>query len=130
MFHRGQTPQEPAGSQRAAYRGECFRATAFSAVHVWADKLVLKDAVPELVELAFGRIKIVDGHARAVHDEPFALKAAENNLRMMDSDFMETTDWWMQEANNASTQGFAWELTMMNVLIEAFQGKRTFRLVT
>ncbi|KAF9111603.1 hypothetical protein BGX30_007556, partial [Mortierella sp. GBA39] len=86
-----------------------------------ADKLVLKDAVPELVERAFGRIKIVDGDARTVLDEPFALKAAENYFRMLDSDFMETTDFWMQETNNASAQGFAWELMMMSVLTEAFK---------
>ncbi|KAG9070381.1 hypothetical protein KI688_009718 [Linnemannia hyalina] len=86
-----------------------------------ADKLVLKNAVPELVERAFGRIKIVDGDARTVLDEPFALKAAENYFRMLDSNFMETTDFWMQEMNSASAQGFAWELMMMNVLTETFK---------
>ncbi|KAF9546356.1 hypothetical protein EC957_009845 [Mortierella hygrophila] len=86
-----------------------------------ANKLVLKNAVPELVERSFGRIKIVDGDARTVLDEPFALKAAENYFRMLDSNFMETTDFWMQETNSASAQGFAWELMMMNVLAETFK---------
>ncbi|KAG0253675.1 hypothetical protein BGZ95_006250, partial [Linnemannia exigua] len=58
-----------------------------------ADKLVLQEAVPELVERAFGRIMIVDGVARTVLDELFVLKAAENYFKMRDSGFMKTLDY-------------------------------------
>ncbi|GJJ67777.1 hypothetical protein EMPS_00123 [Entomortierella parvispora] len=86
-----------------------------------ADSLVLQDAIPELVERAFGRIKIVDGAARTVLDEPFAMKAAENYVRARDAGFIKTMDQWMQRSNNASVHGFAWELMMMNVFIETFK---------
>ncbi|KAF9122844.1 hypothetical protein BG015_005456, partial [Linnemannia schmuckeri] len=48
-----------------------------------ADKFVLQEAVPELVERDFGRIKTVDGVARTVLDEPFVLKAAENYFKTL-----------------------------------------------
>ncbi|KAG0038665.1 hypothetical protein BGZ89_008002, partial [Linnemannia elongata] len=86
-----------------------------------AHTLVLQDAVPELVERAFGRIKIVDGAARTVLDEPFAMKAAENYVRARDAGFLKTMEQWMQQSNNASVHGFAWELMMMNVFIETFK---------
>ncbi|KAF9176639.1 hypothetical protein BGZ51_000167, partial [Haplosporangium sp. Z 767] len=86
-----------------------------------SDTLVLQHAVPELVERAFGRIKIIDGSARTVLDEPFVLKATENYLRMRDSGFMKTMEWWMRQMNNPSAQGFAWEYMMMDVFVEAFK---------
>ncbi|KAI9241614.1 MAG: hypothetical protein BYD32DRAFT_457783 [Podila humilis] len=55
-----------------------------------ADRLVLEEAVPELVERAFGRIKIVDKAVRTVLDEPFVFKAAENYFKMLDPGFMKT----------------------------------------
>lgn len=90
-----------------------------------ADVLVLEDANPELVERAFGRIKIVDGVAKTVLDEPFAIRAAENYVRVMDARFMKTMDQWMQQSNNASVHGFGWELMMMNVFIETFKTSET-----
>ncbi|KAF9309005.1 hypothetical protein BG003_010314 [Podila horticola] len=63
-----------------------------------ADSLVLEKAVPELGERAFGRIKIVDGAARTVVDEPFALKAAENYFKIQDPDFMKTIEYVLTEA--------------------------------
>ncbi|KAG0271600.1 hypothetical protein BGZ97_011204, partial [Linnemannia gamsii] len=59
-----------------------------------AYRLVLQEAVPELVEHALGRIKIVDGVTRTVLDEPFVLKAVENYFKMRDSGFMKTLEYW------------------------------------
>ncbi|KAG0195105.1 hypothetical protein BGX28_002278, partial [Mortierella sp. GBA30] len=86
-----------------------------------ADKLVLQEAVPELVEHAFGRIKIVDGAARTVLDEPFVLKAVENYFKMRDFGFMKTLEYWVQQSDKPQAHGYAWELMMMNVLSEAFK---------
>ncbi|KAF9155637.1 hypothetical protein BG015_009082 [Linnemannia schmuckeri] len=86
-----------------------------------ADRLVLEEAVPELVERAFGRIKIVDGTARAALDEPFVLKAAENFFKMRDSGFMKTMESWVQQSDRAQAYGYAYELMMMSVLIEVFE---------
>ncbi|KAG0247538.1 hypothetical protein BG011_001339 [Mortierella polycephala] len=86
-----------------------------------ANMLVLRDAVPELVERALGRIKIVNGGARTILDEPFVLKAAENYARMQESGFMKVTERWMQQSNNTSTQGTAWEYMMMSVFTETFK---------
>ncbi|KAK5799406.1 hypothetical protein F5H01DRAFT_418077 [Linnemannia elongata] len=86
-----------------------------------ADKLVLQEAVPKLVERAFGRIKIVDGAARTFLEEPFVLKAAENYFKEKDSGFMKTTEWWVQQSDRAQAHGYAWELMMMSVLTEAFK---------
>ncbi|KAF9297268.1 hypothetical protein BGZ74_009949 [Mortierella antarctica] len=83
--------------------------------------LVLKKAVPELVERAFGRIKIIDEAARTVLDEPFALKAAENYFKMRDPEFMKTMESWVQQSDRAQSHGYAWELMMMNVLTESFR---------
>ncbi|KAG0374250.1 hypothetical protein BGX24_010635 [Mortierella sp. AD032] len=86
-----------------------------------ANKLVLQEAVPELVERAFGRIKIIDGVARTVLDEPFVLKAAENYFKMRDSGFMKTTEWWIRQSDRPQAHGYAWELMIMNVFIETFK---------
>ncbi|KAG0267567.1 hypothetical protein DFQ27_008612 [Actinomortierella ambigua] len=86
-----------------------------------ADKLVLQEVVPELVECAFGRIMIVDGVARTILDEPFVLKAAENYFKMRDAGFMKTLDYWVQQSDKAQARGYAWELMMMNVLTETFK---------
>ncbi|KAK3812091.1 MAG: hypothetical protein J3Q66DRAFT_390536 [Benniella sp.] len=86
-----------------------------------ADRLVFEEAVPELVERAFGRIKIIDGTARTVLDEPFVLKAAENFFRIRDPDFVKTMKSWVQQSDRAQAHGYAWELMMMSVLIEVFK---------
>ncbi|KAF9536712.1 hypothetical protein EC957_009923 [Mortierella hygrophila] len=85
-----------------------------------ADNLVLQEAVPELVEHAFGRIKIVDGVTRTVLDEPFVLKAVENYFKMRDSGFMKTLEYWVLQSDKAQAHGYAWELMIMNVLAETF----------
>jgi hypothetical protein len=86
-----------------------------------ADRLVFEEAVPELVERAFGRIKIIDGIAKTVLDGPFVLKAAENFFRMQDSGFMKTMESWVQQSDRAQAHGYAWELMMMKVLTEVFE---------
>ncbi|KAF9153693.1 hypothetical protein DFQ26_000498 [Actinomortierella ambigua] len=86
-----------------------------------ADRLVFGEAVPELVEQAFGRIKIINGAVNTVLDEPFVLKAAENFYRERDKDFMKTMQLWVQQSDKAQAHGYAWELMMMSVLTEAFK---------
>jgi hypothetical protein len=85
--------------------------------------LAFNSAVPELVERAFGRIKIVDGIARTVLEEPFVLKAAENYFKMRDSDFMKTMERWVRQSDKPQAHGHAWELMMMTVLTETFEAR-------
>lgn len=77
--------------------------------------------MPELVERAFDRIKIVDGAVRTVLDEPFVLKAAENYFKMLDPGFMKTVESWVQHSDKAQVHGYARELMMIYVLTEAFR---------
>ncbi|KAF9149532.1 hypothetical protein BG015_008669 [Linnemannia schmuckeri] len=42
------------------------------------DEAVPNHSAPELIERAFGRIKIIQSHAITVMDEPFVSKAVEN----------------------------------------------------
>ncbi|KAI8345729.1 hypothetical protein B0O80DRAFT_431395 [Mortierella sp. GBAus27b] len=49
--------------------------------------LVLKEANPQLVEHAFGRIKIIRGRAVTVMGEPFVSKAVENYFAAIDPYF-------------------------------------------
>ncbi|KAI8356221.1 hypothetical protein B0O80DRAFT_446887, partial [Mortierella sp. GBAus27b] len=49
--------------------------------------LVLKEVDPQLVEHAFGRIKIIRGRAVTVIDEPFVSKAVENYFAAIDPYF-------------------------------------------
>ncbi|KAF9921492.1 hypothetical protein BGZ67_000422, partial [Mortierella alpina] len=49
--------------------------------------LVLKEVNPELVEHAFGRIKIIKGHAVTVMDEPFVSLAVQNYFAAIDPYF-------------------------------------------
>lgn len=86
-----------------------------------ANKLVLQDAVPELMEHALGTIKIIDGVVWTVLDEPFVLKAAENYFKEQDTDFMEIMEWWIQQLNKAQAHRYAWGLMMMNALTKAFK---------
>ncbi|KAF9312598.1 hypothetical protein BGZ91_006491 [Linnemannia elongata] len=86
-----------------------------------ANKLVLQDAVPEVMEHALGTIQIIDEVARTVLDEPFVLKAAENYFKEQDTDFMEIMEWWIQQSNKAQAHRYAWVLMMMNALTKAFK---------
>ncbi|KAG9319023.1 hypothetical protein KVV02_005865, partial [Mortierella alpina] len=49
--------------------------------------LVLKEVNPQLVEHAFGRIKIIKGHAVTVMDEPFVSLAVQNYFAAIDPYF-------------------------------------------
>ncbi|KAG0246148.1 hypothetical protein BG011_002527, partial [Mortierella polycephala] len=51
------------------------------------EKLELDQAMPELVERAFGRIKVVGRHVMTVLDEPFVMKAVENYFSAKDPYF-------------------------------------------
>lgn len=100
---------------------EVLRSLLFQKYMFGANKLVLQKAVPELMDRALGRIKVVDGVARTVLDEPFVLKAAQNYFKMRDTGFMNTMDWWIKQSDRGQAHGYAWELMMMSVLTEAFK---------
>ncbi|KAF9136606.1 hypothetical protein BGX30_011030, partial [Mortierella sp. GBA39] len=85
------------------------------------DRLVLMKAEPELVERSVGRIKIIDGVARTVLDEPFVLKAAENFFKIRDPGFTYTTKMLAMMWNNTEGHAEAWKLMMLNVFIETFK---------
>jgi hypothetical protein len=66
-----------------------------------ADRLVIDQAIPDLVERAFGRIKIIDGGVKTVLDEPLVLKTAENFFKKQDPDFMAALETWAKMSNSA-----------------------------
>ncbi|KAI8595060.1 hypothetical protein EDD21DRAFT_425759 [Dissophora ornata] len=84
------------------------------------DKLVLNQAEPQLVERAFGRIKIESGHVMTVLNEPFVMKAVENYFFTVDPYFRKATRRRMQLSNSASDHGFIFESFMMSVFSETF----------
>ncbi|KAG0339835.1 hypothetical protein BG000_001232 [Podila horticola] len=85
------------------------------------DKVVLNEAYPPLVERAFGRIKIVHGHAVTVLDEPFVSKAVENYFVAMDPYFKNAIRDHMEESISASYHGCVFEQFMMTVFSETFK---------
>ncbi|KAF8930457.1 hypothetical protein BGZ47_000543 [Haplosporangium gracile] len=82
---------------------EVLRLLLFQRYMSGADKLIFQETVPELVEHAFGLIKIVDGVTRT------------------DFGFVKTLEYWVLQSDKAQAHGYAWELMMMNVLAEAFK---------
>ncbi|KAG0314652.1 hypothetical protein BG000_005475, partial [Podila horticola] len=66
-----------------------------------ATEIVMENEV-QLVEAAFGRIKIFGGTARTVLDEPFALTAAFNYFREKDPSFVSAAERAMLHSANAS----------------------------
>ncbi|KAF9079378.1 hypothetical protein BGX23_004232 [Mortierella sp. AD031] len=76
--------------------------------------LVLKEVDPQLVEHAFGRIKIIKGHAVTVMDEPFVSKAVENYFAAIDPYFAREVRKRMVKST-AIEQGCVFERFMMKV---------------
>ncbi|KAG0313669.1 hypothetical protein BG000_005781, partial [Podila horticola] len=69
-----------------------------------ATEIVLENEI-QLVEAAFGRIKIFGGTARTVLDEPFVLKATFNYFREKDPSFVSAAERAMLHSDNASLTG-------------------------
>ncbi|KAF9084991.1 hypothetical protein BGX29_002225, partial [Mortierella sp. GBA35] len=84
------------------------------------DKLVLKDAEPRLVERAFGRIKVIQGHAVTALDEPFVSKAVENYYIARDPYFKKEIRRQMRLSTSGPDQGSMFEHFMMSVFSETF----------
>ncbi|KAG0048432.1 hypothetical protein BGZ89_004598 [Linnemannia elongata] len=82
-------------------------------------KLVLGQVDPLLVELAFGRVKIIHGRAVTVVDEPFVSKAVENYFIATDPYFKNAVRRIMR-SSTASAQGCVFEQFMMSVFTETF----------
>ncbi|KAG0042496.1 hypothetical protein BGZ83_000396 [Gryganskiella cystojenkinii] len=91
------------------------------------NELVLPSVFSVLVELAFGRIKMIDGVPRVVLDESFVLKAVESYFKIKDSSFMKTLLDWVLRCDKARTHGYAWELMMANVLPETFKSRPLYK---
>ncbi|KAG0248328.1 hypothetical protein BG011_000186 [Mortierella polycephala] len=84
------------------------------------NKLVLKDAEPQLVERAFGRIKIIQGRAVTALDEPFVSRAVENYYVARDPYFKKETRRQMRLSTSGPDQGSMFEHFMMSVFSETF----------
>ncbi|KAF9562020.1 hypothetical protein BGW38_008998, partial [Lunasporangiospora selenospora] len=85
--------------------------------------LALNHAEPNLVERAFGRIKIIQGHAITTLDEPFVFKAVEVYYSNIDKYFQTATQRRMDLSISASNHGSMFEQYMMSVLKEALDLK-------
>ncbi|KAF9916716.1 hypothetical protein FBU30_001179 [Linnemannia zychae] len=81
--------------------------------------LVLKEVDPQLVEHAFGRIKILSGRAVTMVDEPFVSKAVENYFTATDPYFAKEVQKRMIKSTPI-VQGCIFERSMMKVSSEAF----------
>ncbi|KAF9327228.1 hypothetical protein BG006_009421 [Podila minutissima] len=73
---------------------------------------ILSDKGIQLVEAAFGRIKIFGGTARTVLDEPFVLKATFNYFREKDPSFVSAAEQAMLHSDNASVHRNMWQAMM------------------
>ncbi|KAG0360509.1 hypothetical protein BG005_010533 [Podila minutissima] len=69
------------------------------------DRLILKDAEPQLVERAFGCRKIIHGRAVTALDEPFVFKAVENYYIARDPYFKKEIRWQMRLSTSGPDQG-------------------------
>ncbi|KAF9325121.1 hypothetical protein BG006_011376 [Podila minutissima] len=81
--------------------------------------LVLKEVDPQLVEHAFGRIKIIKGRAVTIMDEPFVSKAVENYFAAVDPYFAREVRKRMVKSTPIE-QGCVFEWFMMKVFSETF----------
>ncbi|KAF9109659.1 hypothetical protein BGX30_008290, partial [Mortierella sp. GBA39] len=84
--------------------------------------LVLKEVDPQLVEHAFGRIKIIQGQAVTAMDEPFVSKAVENYFVAIDPYFKKEVRKRMVKST-ASEKGCVFERFMMSVFSETFNAR-------
>ena len=66
----------------------------------------------QLVEAAFGRIKVFGGTARTVLAEPFVIKATFNYFREKDPFLVSAAERAMLHSDDASVQGSMWEVCM------------------
>ncbi|KAG0326401.1 hypothetical protein BG004_002986 [Podila humilis] len=87
-----------------------------------AKEIVLEDEV-QLVEAAFGRIKLFGGKARTVIDEPFVLVATFNYFRQVDPGLVSAVERAIRHSDNASVHGCMWEASMPRVFIETFKSR-------
>ncbi|KAG0287865.1 hypothetical protein BGZ98_004454, partial [Dissophora globulifera] len=87
-----------------------------------AKEITLENEV-QLVEAAFGRIKIFGGTARTVLDEPFVLKATFNYFREKDPSLVSAAERAMLHSDNASVHGSMWETMMPLVFVETFKSR-------
>ncbi|KAG0325099.1 hypothetical protein BGZ99_001065 [Dissophora globulifera] len=75
----------------------------------------------ELVESAFGRIKILGGDARTVIDEPFVLTATKNFFWQRDPLLISMAERAMLHSDIASVHGNMWEILMPSIFVQTFK---------
>ncbi|KAF9897364.1 hypothetical protein BX616_005729, partial [Lobosporangium transversale] len=83
-------------------------------------EFILEDDA-QLVEAAFGRIRILGNKAITTLDEPFVLHAAKNYFMEKDPLFIKAAERAMITSTNASVHGTMWETCMPPVFIETFR---------
>ncbi|KAF8924462.1 hypothetical protein BGZ47_004000, partial [Haplosporangium gracile] len=76
-----------------------------------------------LIEAAFGRIKLFEGVARTVLDEPFVLKAVKAFFHESDPLLLADAERAVLHSTNASVHGNMWETCMPPVFIETFKNR-------
>lgn len=81
--------------------------------------LVLKEVNPQLVEHAFGRIRILKGQVVTALDEPFVSKAVESYFTAVDPYFQKEVRKRLVKATPVE-QGFVFEQFMMKIFYETF----------
>ncbi|KAG0355597.1 hypothetical protein BGZ54_001094, partial [Gamsiella multidivaricata] len=77
----------------------------------------------QLVEAAFGRIKLFGSAARTVLDEPLALKATINYLQEKDPSLVAAAERSMLHSDNPSVHGNMWETLMPPIFVETFKDR-------
>ncbi|KAH7054853.1 hypothetical protein BKA57DRAFT_524301 [Linnemannia elongata] len=87
-----------------------------------APSTVLENNV-QLVEAAFGRIKLFGGTARTVLDEPLALKATIDYFHEKDPSLVAAAERAMLHSDNPSVHGSMWETMMPPVFVETFKSR-------
>ncbi|KAF9105154.1 hypothetical protein BGX27_009785 [Mortierella sp. AM989] len=85
-------------------------------------EFILEDEA-QLVEAAFGRIKILGGDARTILDEPIVLLATKNYFQQKDPLFIAAAKRAMLTSTNASVHGNMWETMMPAVFAETFKSR-------
>ncbi|KAF9084469.1 hypothetical protein BGX23_010490 [Mortierella sp. AD031] len=86
-------------------------------------ELVLPQGKAELVEAAFGRVKLFEQEARIVLDEPFVLQAILNYYRAKDPFLLAAWEGAPRYSSNPAAHGNVWEAMMPPVFVEAFKNR-------
>ncbi|KAG0249258.1 hypothetical protein BG011_009459 [Mortierella polycephala] len=85
------------------------------------DKVEFAKAIPELVEHALARIKVVGYRENTVLDEPFVMKAIEEYFSANDPYLKEEIQQLVQLSNSPLGHEITWEYMLMSIFSETFK---------